>query len=262
MTREPSRKPLRVGLFAAREVGRLVAGVFAGHGVAPVCVGLDEGDEAPVREAIVARSGVASPEAVFRSDELATPAGRERLSALRPDLVLLAWWPRIVKPPLLELPRLGFLNLHPSLLPENRGKDYNFWNLVEGAPYGVTIHWVDAGVDSGDIAFQAPLETSWEDTGETLYHRAQDALVALLDRHLDAIVQGAIPRRPQGVPRGPTHRRSELDRASRIRLDEPCTPRSLLNLLRARTFPPHPGVRFEDGGRTWEARIQIRRVDA
>jgi methionyl-tRNA formyltransferase len=60
------------------------------------------------------------------------------------DLGVLAWWPYLLKPRVLAMPRLGFINTHPSLLPHNRGKHYNFWALVEQAPFGVTLHRVDA----------------------------------------------------------------------------------------------------------------------
>jgi methionyl-tRNA formyltransferase len=52
------------------------------------------------------------------------------------DLGILAWWPKIVKQPLLNLPEKGFINTHPSMLPHNRGKHYNFWALIEEAPFG------------------------------------------------------------------------------------------------------------------------------
>ncbi|MEZ4833421.1 MAG: formyltransferase family protein [Caldilineaceae bacterium] len=52
----------------------------------------------------------------------------------------------------------GFLNLHPSLLPHYRGPDPIFWQLRDGVePMGVTVHWMDVGVDTGDIAAQAPV---------------------------------------------------------------------------------------------------------
>jgi len=83
---------------------------------------------------------------------------------LIPDLGCLVWWPRIIKNPLLELPKLGFINTHPSFLPFNRGKHYNFWALVEQAPFGVTLHFADEGVDTGDIIAQRSIPYDWEDS--------------------------------------------------------------------------------------------------
>ena len=47
------------------------------------------------------------------------------------DIGIMAWWPKLIKQPLIGLPRYGFINTHPSFLPYNRGKNYNFWALVE-----------------------------------------------------------------------------------------------------------------------------------
>jgi methionyl-tRNA formyltransferase len=67
------------------------------------------------------------------------------------DLGVLAWWPKIISKEIIKRPNLGFVNTHPSMLPYNRGKHYNFWALVEQTTFGVSIHLVDEGIDSGDI---------------------------------------------------------------------------------------------------------------
>jgi methionyl-tRNA formyltransferase len=172
------------------------------------------------------------------------------------DLGVLAWWPKIVRQPLLSLPRRGFLNFHPSLLPHNRGKHYNFWAIVEGAPFGVTLHMIDAGVDTGPIVVQREIPYGWEDTGETLYWKAQRAIVALFQDSYPAIRQGALVPTPQAAG-GSYHRASEIHDASRIELDRTYTARDLLNRLRARTFKGHPACRFSDGGASFEVRVEI-----
>lgn len=74
------------------------------------------------------------------------------------DVACVACFSRILPVDLLTLPTHGFLNLHPSLLPNYRGPDPIFWQLHDGVePLGVTVHWMDAGVDTGDIAAQAPV---------------------------------------------------------------------------------------------------------
>ena len=60
---------------------------------------------------------------------------------------ILAWWPKIISNKLINLPRKGFINLHNSFLPFNRGKHPYFWAFYEDSPYGVTIHKVDEGID-------------------------------------------------------------------------------------------------------------------
>jgi len=92
---------------------------------------------------------------------------------------LLIWWPFIIKSPLLEFPKNGFLNTHPSLLPNNKGKNPNFWSIVEGRPFGVTLHKIDSGIDTGPIIEQKEIQYDWTDTGGSLYKKALSEMIEL-----------------------------------------------------------------------------------
>ncbi|MGD8619348.1 MAG: formyltransferase family protein [Gammaproteobacteria bacterium] len=174
------------------------------------------------------------------------------------EVIFLAWWPRIIPGYIINAPKTGVVNFHPSLLPYNRGKNYNFWTIVENTPFGVTLHFADEGIDSGDIIFQSPIEKGWEDTGETLYLKAQKEMVALFKaRYLD-IIEGNYARIPQDAECGQIHYFRELDPASRIHLDKTYNAADLLNLLRARTFTGKPSCYFYDNGRKYEVRISIK----
>jgi methionyl-tRNA formyltransferase len=245
---------MRIALFASGHVGRAALATMLETGRPPVALVAEEPELGELRAA-----SELPADAAFSASEVETDWGRTRLRSLDPDLGILAWWNRLIRKPLLEVPRLGFLNFHPSFLPHDRGKHYNFWTLAEETPFGVTIHWITEGVDDGDIAFQRPIAKSWTDTGETLYARCQEEMVVLFRDNLDRIWAGEIPRIPQ--PEGGSfHRADELERASRIDLDRTYTARSLLNVLRGRTFPPHPGAWFEDDGERYEIELRIRRV--
>lgn len=175
------------------------------------------------------------------------------------DVLVLAWWPHIVKGALLEVASVT-LNTHPSLLPHCRGKDPNFWAIIEGAPFGVTIHHVTSAIDAGDLAFQMEIPILWSDTGGTLYEKARTAMVQLYEQSLPEIIHGTIPRIPQGEG-GSLHYRKDLEAASLIELDAQTTARGVLNRLRARTFPGHPACRFYEGGDRYEVRVTIEKLD-
>lgn len=177
------------------------------------------------------------------------------------DLGVLAWWPKILKAQLFGLPRLGFINTHPSLLPYNRGKHYNFWAIVEEAPFGVSLHCADDGIDSGDIVAQDRITYDWCDTGGSLYEKAQEAMVSLFRSTYPNLRQGKFPRYPQESNSGSFHRASELEPASHLQLEASYRGRDILNLLRARTFPGYPGCWFEESGERYEVRIEIRRAE-
>lgn len=250
---------MNIGLFAARNVGHEVAKFFGEKTEVLACLVLDVHDVSGLNEQIVKDSGCAS-DRVFYSDILYTNQNLAGFREMNLDLIILAWWPYIIKKSLIEIPRIGCLNFHPSYLPYNRGKHYNFWTIIEGAQFGVTLHWVNEGIDTGDIAFQSRIEKSWEDTGETLYNKAQREILRLFKEKFSDILLGKIPRIPQDLTKGSFHKEMEIDSASRIQLDANYRGRDLLNILRARTFRPYPGAWFIDNGVKYEIQVEIKKV--
>ena len=233
---------MNIGLFAADIVGLQVARFFGENKEPLACLVLDSKDRKGLNAEIIKSSGLTDPTRIFLSDQLEREDTLKVLRNLELDLILLAWWPYILKKQVIEIPRLGCLNFHPSYLPYNRGKHYNFWTIVEDTPFGVTLHWVDEGIDTGDIAFQSRIEKTWEDTGETLYYKAQEEIVKLFMEKFPEIKRGNIPRIPQDLNKGSFHKSNELEKASEIDLNRYYKASDLLNILRARTFPPHPGA--------------------
>jgi methionyl-tRNA formyltransferase len=127
------------------------------------------------------------------------PATLAALAELRPDLICVACWPWRLPPALLALPRHGCLNVHPSLLPELRGPEPLFWALRSGAERsGVTVHLMDAGLDTGDIVLQSdvdlPAGIGWADAED----RAATLGGRLLAEALGLLEAGRMPRRAQG----------------------------------------------------------------
>lgn len=177
------------------------------------------------------------------------------------DLGILAWWPKLISGNIIRCTRQGFINTHPSYLPFNRGKHYNFWSIVEETPFGVTLHFVDEGIDSGDIVSQTRIPKGWEDTGYSLYLKAQDAMFSIFKDSYPAIREGKINRQPQDLRMGSLHYSHELDKMSRIDLEESYSARELLNLLRARTFPGRPACYFAENEDVYEVTVDIKKID-
>jgi methionyl-tRNA formyltransferase len=92
---------------------------------------------------------------VFEVRRLRDPLALATLAAYTPDLICVACFSQYIPPAVLNIPRLGCLNVHPSLLPDNRGPVPLFWTFRRGdTETGVTIHVIDEGMDSGDILAQ------------------------------------------------------------------------------------------------------------
>jgi methionyl-tRNA formyltransferase len=177
------------------------------------------------------------------------------------DYGFLLWWPNIVRSDTLAIPRFGFVNTHPSFLPHNRGKHYNFWAIVEEAPFGVSLHYVEEGIDCGAIIAQKRIEYDWQDTGGSLYDKAQDATCSLFRSTYPHLQKGCFKGTPQDFSKGSFHWGKELEEASLIDLDKTYTARELLNLIRARTFKGKPACRFREGDEEFEVRLAISKVN-
>ncbi len=89
------------------------------------------------------------------------------------------------------------VNLHISYLPYNRGADPNFWSLFEGTPRGVTIHNMDAGIDTGDILLQKEVEFCKGDTLATSYNKLHNEILELFSLNKLDILSGNIKARSQ-----------------------------------------------------------------
>lgn len=251
---------MNIALFASNVVGHEIVKFFGENNEPLACLILDSNDEKGLNVQIIADSGIKDHNKIFYSDSLYKKETQDTLKMMNLDLAILAWWPYIIKKDLIKIPKFGYLNFHPSYLPYNRGKDPNFWSIIENVPFGVSIHFVDTGIDSGDIVFQSVINKSCEDTGKTLYEKALKEIVKLFKDNFQQIKSGKIPRKPQDLNHGSFHRRSELNLASMIDLDKSYRARDLLNIIRARTFYPHPAAYFVEGGEKYEVRIDIKRV--
>ena len=127
------------------------------------------------------------------------------LRAEAPDLVVLGGT-RILKPHIIEIPRLATLNAHPGLLPWLRGSASVGWALYKDLPQGATVHFIDAGIDTGDIIFREQLPVYRSDTYETLNGRVAHLAADLMARALEAFAAGEVPRQPQSQDQGETLR--------------------------------------------------------
>ncbi len=107
------------------------------------------------------------------------------------------------------------MNLHPGLLPFNKGAYPNVWTIVDRTPAGATLHHIDSYFDTGDIVAQAETSVDATDTGEELYRKLEDLSIQLFKDSWPAIKSGAVGRRPQlGV--GTLHKKADVAAIDRI----------------------------------------------
>jgi methionyl-tRNA formyltransferase len=120
------------------------------------------------------------------------------LRAWQPDLLVSVHFNQRLGTEVLALPPQGALNVHGALLPRNRGLFPHFWALANGdAEDGVTVHWMDAGIDTGDIVLQEPIAITPDATAASLGWDAARVGAELLVRAIGLIERGEAPHIPQ-----------------------------------------------------------------
>src|SRR4030042_2122421 len=158
---------------------------------------------------------------------------------LRPDLAMLAFVTDIIPRRLLDIPSLGTICYHPSLLPRHRGASAINWAIIMGDTHtGLTIFWVDKGIDTGPILLQKEVEIGPNATAGTLYFNT------LFPMGVDAIVEaveliktGKAPRIPQDESKA-TYEPPCDDRVASVNFEK--TIKDIFNLIRG--CDPHPGA--------------------
>jgi methionyl-tRNA formyltransferase len=182
---------------------------------------------------------------IMKADDMRSPSVRAALAALTPDLFAVVAFGAILSPELLEVPRLGSLNLHGSLLPDYRGASPVQRALWDGRAWtGVTTLWMDSGIDTGDVALQRWEPVMPDDTAGTLAERLATLGAPLLAESLTLAHAGRCPRRPQ--PAGAGSYAGKLAKQDGI-IDWSLEAIEVWNRQRAVT--PWPGAGTSLGGR-------------
>ena len=163
---------------------------------------------------------------------------RAELEALRPDAIVVVAYGHIFRPWLLDLPPLGCVNLHFSLLPRHRGAAPVAWAILEGdAETGVTTMRMDAGVDTGPAFLSERVPLHGDETQETLGERLAEVGAALLARTLRGLADGTVTASPQPAE-GATHARMLTAEDGRLDFSRPAVELE----RRVRGLAPWPGT--------------------
>jgi methionyl-tRNA formyltransferase len=155
----------------------------------------DRGEKVdPVKEAAQA-AGVP----VFQPKLMKDPEAYDQMVSLNPDLAVLAFVTDIVPGKVLEVPKLGSICYHPSILPRYRGASAINWAVINGeSTSGLTIFWVDEGIDTGDILLQKEVEIGPEETtGQVYFNKLYPLGVDAVIEAVDLIAAGKAPHIPQ-----------------------------------------------------------------
>jgi methionyl-tRNA formyltransferase len=180
-----------------------------------------------------------SGQALFQPNRMQDAEVRQAFLELKPDLVILAFVTDIIPESFLEIPSIGTICYHPSLLPKHRGASGINWAIIQGdTRTGLTILWVDKGIDTGPILLQKEVEIAPDDTtGSIYFNRLFPMGIDALVEAVDLIKSGQAPKIPQDHALA-TYEPPCDDRYAEIDWSKPA--REVYNLIRG--CDPQPGA--------------------
>lgn len=160
----------------------------------------------------------------------------QEIEKIQPDLIISAYYRKIFPKNLIKIPKLGIVNIHPSSLPDYRGPVPTAWAMLKGEKvFGVTIHQIDEGIDTGDILVQSLHDIDEEETGYDLYLKAMSIGSKLFIDNFENIINNKIlpkKQRPGGSYFG------KLD--SKVFINWKDSAESIKNQVRVRSVPYNP----------------------
>jgi methionyl-tRNA formyltransferase len=137
---------------------------------------------------------------IFQPEKIGAAASVAQLNYLKPDLIVVAAYGQILPREVLKLPSLGCLNIHASLLPKYRGASPIHAAIAAGEKQsGVTIMWMDEGLDTGDILLQEAVTLRRRETAETLHDRLAELGAGALLKAIKLVQAGKAPRLKQDI---------------------------------------------------------------
>lgn len=190
---------------------------------------------------------------VLQFERIRKQEGLDALRALKPDLFVTAAFGQILSQKVLDIPTMGTVNVHASLLPAYRGPAPINWCIIEGeTTTGVTTMMTDAGIDTGDMLLQSETVIGAEETAGELSPRLAEMGAELLVETLRQLQAGTCPRTPQDESLATRH--PMLDKQTG-KIDWTKSATQIVNLIRGVNPWPGAWTTMPDGGvlKIWKA---------
>ena len=193
---------------------------------------------------------------LIRVSNLNTPEYIKMISEINPDLIIVCGWQRLVCKEILEIPRLGTIGFHSSLLPKYRGRAPVNWAIIAGEKEsGITMFYLTEEADAGDIIAQRAFPILLNDDCDTVYKKSARAGAELISEFLPKISAGCAPRTHNPSKSYPAYPKRTPDDGE---IDFQRSAFEVYNFIRALT-KPYPGAftYLPDGAKIviWKAEI-------
>jgi len=202
--------PIRIAYAGDRQLSVDVLQFIQGQGVRPLALLLPGPERASHANELRQMCPDLDERLVWAGNDFKSEEAQRQLRDLQLDYIICIHFPLIIPSSILSIPREGVLNLHPAYLPFSRGWHNSIWAMLENKPYGATLHFMNKGVDTGDIVHQLQLHIRPEDTGDSAYKRALALEFEVFKEAWPSLLSRSYVRIAQDAGAGTTHRAKEL----------------------------------------------------
>ncbi|WP_425061039.1 Methionyl-tRNA formyltransferase [Sporomusa carbonis] len=197
----------------------------------------------PVKEAAIAYSLPVLQPTSLKDDDFYS-----QIKTLKPDTIIVVAFGQFLPKRLLDLPPLGCINVHASLLPKYRGSAPIHWAIINGeTTTGITTMYMDVGMDTGDMILKAEIPILPTDTTGSLHDKLKDLGATVLSETLRKLSTGQVPRQPQNETEA-TYARMLNRETERIDWHQPAT--TIHNLVRG--LNPWPVAYCKYQNKSWK----------
>lgn len=251
----------RIAFGGDRDISVKVLDFILYSGIKPLALFVSESSNASHAEDLLRRCKFLNSDKIFYGKQFRTPSGIDILKTLNLDYIIGVHFPYIVPSVVLEIPKEGVLNLHPAYLPYNRGWHTPSWAILEDTPIGATLHFMDSGIDTGDIVHQQRQNVSHSDTANSLYQKLKLLEFQVFVEAWPQILERSLKRSQQIVKSGTTHKRNDLfsPDIQRIDIESDLTANKLIRKIRALTTNHiDEAAYFERDGKKYRIQVVIQ----
>ncbi len=220
-----------------RKISCTILKFIISRGFKPSALLISDFDKASHDEDLIQISGLEKA-LIFRGNEFKNPEVIQFLSSLELDYIFGIHFPYIIPTEILAIPKIGVVNLHPAYLPYNKGWHTPSWAIIEGCPYGATLHFMEEALDEGDIIHQKAIDVYPTDTANSLYKRVLKLEEEVFFEAFDSLSE-LNPKRIKQLDKGTSHQKKELKALQEINISENGSAIDLINKIRALTTNDH-----------------------
>jgi methionyl-tRNA formyltransferase len=245
---------MRYAFAGDRKISVAILKFIISQGYKPSALFISESNKSSHCKELIELSGL-DDELIFRGNSF--KENYEKIRKLNLDYIFGIHFPYIIPTEFLELPKIGFLNLHPAYLPYNKGWHTPSWAIIDETPYGATLHFMTENLDEGNIIHQKQIAVQPSDTAHTLYKRVMKVEEEVFFEAFDSI-KNFSPKSMKQTHKGTNHSKRDLKKVQEIDLNKTYSGKELINLLRGLTTnKKEEAAYFKDGEDTYYIQLNI-----